>query len=262
MIRRELIFLVALWKANLIAAMEYRVAFFSQMIGMMLNNLVYFMFWVIFFDRFKEVNGWGLPDMFLLYGIVAGGIGLAMILFGNITLLSNIISNGRLDYYLSLPRPVLLHVLASRSVGSGYGDFAYGLICFFFFAEKSVSIFLRFGTGIILSMVVFLSFMVIVNSLAFWLGNADMITRQALNAIITFSIYPITLFDGTAKLLLLTVIPAAFVGAVPAEFVRDFSWNTLLQMLFAASILLSLSLAIFYRGLKHYESGSAIQVRL
>ena len=51
-------------------------------------------------------------------------------LFGNALDLANVIANGRLDYYLSLPRPVLLHVLASRSITSGLGDFTYGVLKF------------------------------------------------------------------------------------------------------------------------------------
>jgi ABC-type uncharacterized transport system permease subunit len=34
-------FLLAVWKANLLSAMEYRVSFLSQMFGMMLNNGIY-----------------------------------------------------------------------------------------------------------------------------------------------------------------------------------------------------------------------------
>ena len=74
-IRREFIFLLALWKANLLAAMEYRVAFLSQVVGMILNNALYFIFWVLFFDRFQEVRGWGLDEMLLLFGLVATGLG-------------------------------------------------------------------------------------------------------------------------------------------------------------------------------------------
>lgn len=40
----KLSFLIALWKANLLSAMEYRVAFLSQVIGMILNDAVYFLF--------------------------------------------------------------------------------------------------------------------------------------------------------------------------------------------------------------------------
>lgn len=262
MIKRELTFLLALWKANILSAMEYRAAFISQMLGMMLNNLVYFMFWVIFFNRFGSLGGWQLQDMFLLFGIVAGGIGLAVFLFGNITQLSTVISSGRLDYFLSLPRPVLIHTLASRISGSSLGDFTYGIISFLFVKDFTSSTVLRFSLGLIASGLIFMSFLVIVHSLSFWIGNASMLGAQAMNAIITFSLYPITLFDGTAKLLLLTVLPAAFVGAIPVEFVRSFSWGNLFLLVGVSIGLTILSTAVFYRGLKNYESGSAIQVQL
>lgn len=260
--RRELTFLLALWKTNLLAAMEYRVAFISQVVGMMLNNAVYFLFWVLFFDRFQQVRGWGINEMLILFGVVAAGFGLGVYLFGNALTLADVIAGGRLDYYLSLPRPVLLHALASRSIVSGLGDAVYGLISFALAGHYTPDAVGRFALGALLSATIFLSFLVLVQSLAFYLGNATLLTAQATQAIIAFSLYPITLFDGTAKLLLFTVLPAAFMGAVPAEFVREFTWSTLAQLLTAALAFLSLALTVFHRGLRRYESGSAIQVEV
>ena len=260
--RRELSFLIALWKANLLAAMEYRVAFLSQIVGMMLNNAIYFVFWLIFFDRFQEVKGWNLAGMLLLFGIVATGFGLAVYLFGNVMNLAEVIASGRLDYYLSLPRPVLLHLLASGSKPSGLGDVAYGLLSFAIAGQFAPVAVARFLVGVLASMAVFLSFLIIVQSLAFWVGNTSLLTVQAANAILTFSLYPITLFDGSAKFILFTILPAAFIGAVPVEFVRAFDWTTLLQLLAATFVFLSLAVFVFHRGLRRYESGSAIQVQL
>ena len=79
---------------------------------------------------------------------------------------------------------------------------------------------------------------------------------------ITFGIYPTTLFDNYAKLILFTLIPAAFMGAVPAEFVRAFTWHSLAQLLVGAVVFLFLAVTVFRRGLKRYESGSAIQVEV
>lgn len=263
---RELRFLVTLWKVNLISMMEYRAAFLTQMVGMMLNNAVYFLFWVIFFDRFQEINGWGLGEMLLLFAVVTVAFGLVTYLFGNVLQLSAIIAGGQLDYYLSLPRPVLPHVLASRSVASGMGDFVFGLLCFAgalaLMEDASLLWTVRFLLATCLAVVIFISFLVCIHSLAFWIGNANLLVNNALNAIITFAIYPITLFEGTAKFLLFTVIPAALVGAVPAQFVRRFDWLTLGQMLAAAVLLLALALLLFRQGLRRYESGSAIQVRM
>lgn len=260
--RRELTFLLALWKANLLAAMEYRIAFLSQVIGMMLNNTIYFVFWIIFFDRFGEVRGWGLQEMLLLFGVVAVGFGLATFFFGNVLSLAEVIAGGRLDYYLSLPRPVLVHVLASSSIPSGMGDFTYGLISFALAGHFTVDAIARFVLGSLLATLIFLAALVIAHSAAFWLGNAGLLANQVTMAMITFALYPATLFDGTAKLLLLTLLPAAFVGAVPAEFVRSFTWQGLGQLLLAACLFVALAVAVFHRGLRRYESGSAFQTQV
>ena len=127
---KQVKFLLAVWKANLQSAMEYRTSFLVQMFGMIANNTMYFLVWVIFFDRFKDVRGWGLGDMYVTFGVAASAFGLVSILFGNAFSLGEIITRGRLDYYLSLPRPVLLHALSSRMVASGLGDFLYGFLSF------------------------------------------------------------------------------------------------------------------------------------
>lgn len=263
---RQLSFVLALWKTNLLSAMEYRVSFLTQMFGMMLNNAIYFVFWIIFFSRFEEINGWDLVDMLFLFGVVATGFGAGTYLFGNAVRLSSLIASGQMDYYLSLPRPVLLHALASRSNASSAGDFTYGLFSFgaaiYFSGSFGGLMFLRFTLGCLASIAVLISFLVLVQSLTFWIGNTSLLTRHAFNAIVTFSLYPITLFDGTAKLLLFTLIPAAFIGALPAEFVRRFDVLQLVQICAGGAVFLLLAVFVFYRGLRRYESGSAIQVRM
>ena len=259
---KELKFLLAVWQANLLSAMEYRVAFISQVIGMILNDFMYFMIWIIFFDRFKDVRGWGVTDMYITYGVLASSFGLVSLLFGNAFTLSESINNGRLDYYLSLPRPVLLHTVSSRMISSGMGDFTYGFISYALSGQYTWDGFLRFLLATLLAAVVFVSFLILVQSLAFWFGIISSLTSFMINAMVTFGIYPTTLFDSYAKLILFTVIPAALMGTVPAEFIAQFSWQSLAELLAGAVIFLFLSVTVFYTGLKRYESGSAIQVEV
>lgn len=258
----ELKFLLAVWKANLLSIMEYRAAFLSQVIGMIANDFIYFAIWIIFFQRFKDVRGWGINDMYLTFGVLASSVGLVSMLFGNAINLSDIISKGRLDYYLSLPRPVLLHALASRTIASGMGDFTYGFISYGLSGYVTWDGFLRFLLATLLAATVFLAFLILIQSLAFWLGVMSNMSALAFNAIITFGIYPITLFDNYAKLILFTIIPAAFIGAVPAEFIRAFTWQTLAELLVGAGVFLLIAVTIFRLGLRRYESGSAIQVEV
>ena len=259
---KELKFLLAIWHVNLLSTMEYRGAFLSQAIGMMLNDFMYFVIWIIFFDRFQDVRGWGLNDMYLTYGVLASAFGLVSLLFGNAFNLSEIISKGRLDYYLSLPRPVLLHTVASRMIASGIGDFSYGFLSYALSGYFTWDGLLRFVLAVVLAATVFAAFLILIQSLAFWLGMMSNFSALALNAVLTFGIYPTTLFDSYAKLILLTLIPAALMGAIPAEFIRAFTWQTLAQLLVGAIAFLLIAVAVFTLGLRRYESGSAIQLEV
>jgi len=255
-------FLLAVWKANLQSAMEYRAAFLTQVIGMMLNNFMYFAIWIVFFQRFKDVNGWGINDMWVTFGVLASAFGLVSLLFGNAFNLGDIIIKGRLDYYLSMPRPVLLHAVASRMIGSGMGDFTYGFISYALSGLFSWDGLARFILATLFAAVVFASFLILVQSLAFWLGLMSNFTNVMVNAILTFGIYPITLFDTTAKFILFTIIPAAFMGAVPADFIRAFAWTTLGELFLGSIVFLFLAVTLFRLGLRRYESGSGIQVEV
>jgi ABC-2 type transport system permease protein len=259
---RELKFLLAVWQANLQSVMEYRISFITQVVGMMLNNFIYFAIWIIFFDRFKEVRGWGINDMYITFGVLASSFGLVSLLLGNAFVLGDIINNVRLDYYLSLPRPVLLHAVSSRMISSGMGDLTYGFISYSLSGQFTWDGFIRFILATLLAATVFAAFLILVNSIAFWAGIVTSLSNLMLNAMITFGIYPITLFDNYAKLILFTVIPAALMGAVPGEFVRTFTWQSLAQLLLGAMIFLGLAITVFGLGLKRYESGSAIQVEV
>jgi ABC-2 type transport system permease protein len=200
--------------------------------------------------------------MYITYGILASAFGLVALLFGNAFTLSDIINNGRLDYYLSLPRPVLLHAVASRTIASGMGDFSYGFLSYALSGQFSWDGLLRFVLAMLLAATVFVSFLILVQSLAFWMGVISNLSALFVNAMITFGIYPITMFDSYAKLILFTLIPAAFMGAVPAAFIRSFTWQTLAELLAGAVVFLFLAVTIFRLGLRRYESGSAIQVEV
>ncbi|MCQ3937265.1 MAG: hypothetical protein DPW18_09485 [Chloroflexi bacterium] len=259
---KNLKFLFALWKANLQAAMEFRSAFLTQVVFMMVNNGAYFVFWVLYFDKFEQVRGWTINDMMLLFGIAATAWGFAAYFFGHFATLGEVIANGRLDYYLSLPKPVLLHVLASRSIGSGMGDILYGIGSFLLSGYLTPAGVLRYLFGVLIGVCIFISFLTIIQSLSFWLGNTAALSQVALSALLTFSLYPSALFNSATKFVLLTVVPAALVGTVPAEFVRAFTWTSLLQLFAGALVFLVLAAVIFRAGLRRYESGSAIQVEV
>ena len=93
-------------------------------------------------------------------------------------------------------------------------------------------------------------------------NKAGSLAGLLMNAILTFALYPISLFDGPAKFVLFTIIPAALMGSIPASIVRRITTGNLIILLFGALTLLLFSTTIFRLGLRRYESGSAIQIEV
>jgi len=137
------------------------------------------------------------------------------------------------------------------------GDLVFGLALFLIAAPG------RWGSLLLglLAGHIFVAFSVLLGSLAFWMGNADNLAGQAINAPITFGLYPAEIFPGAVQWLLYTLIPAAFVGSVPARLPSAFSWGRLAVLVaFAAGIVLAASY-VFRWGLRRYESGNLVTVR-
>jgi ABC-2 type transport system permease protein len=246
---------------NLMSAMAYRGAFVLQVAGMVLNDVMLLFFWWVLFNRLPTLRGWNLAGVMTLYGVVAFGFGAATAFCGNAFLVARVIVSGDLDYYLALPADPLVHLLVSRMSLSSWGDVLFGLLVFLVAAPGrwvDLPLFLLLGgfAGLIL-----VAFSVLVGSLAFWVGNADNLATQAINALITFGMYPVEIFPGVVRVLLYTLIPAAFVGSVPARLLSDFHWE---QMGLLVAFTTGLALAargVFYWGMRRYESGNLVTMR-
>lgn len=257
----EMRFVGALFQLNLASAMAYRVSFISQIAGMFLNNGIYLVFWIIFFDQFGAIRGYGLDELLLLFAIVATAFGLADMVAGNTRQwLAYLIAQGRLDYYLVLPRPLLPHVAFSRLHISTIGDLTFGLTMLVLAGRWHPVELLLFLLTVIPAAAIWIGFGIITGSLAFYLGNARQISQQAGGVVLTFALYPGTLFTGFTRLILFTLLPAALIGSVPVAIVQGRSLLGLGALWLAAVVIVAIGAGVFYAGLRRYESGSAINV--
>jgi len=246
---------------NLMSAMAYRGAFLLQAGGMLLNDAMLLFFWWVLFNRLPSLRGWDLAGVMTLYGIVAFGFGVGTVVCGNAFRVAQVITSGDLDYYLALPADPLVHLLVSRMSLPAWGDTLFGLLVFLVATPdqwRNLPLFLLLGLLVGLIMV---AFSVLVGSLAFWVGNAENLAMQAINALITFSLYPVEIFPVVVRALLYTLIPAAFVGSMPADLLNDFRWERLALLLAVTAGITLAARGVFHWGLRRYESGNLVRVR-
>jgi ABC-2 type transport system permease protein len=246
---------------NLMSAMAYRGAFFLQVLGMLLNDVVLLFFWWILFTRIPVLRGWSMVEVMMLYGLVAFAFGLANVVCGNTLFVARAVVRGELDYYLALPADPLLHLLVSRMNLSAWGDLLFGLLVFLVVDPARwlhLPLFLLLG---VLGALIFVAFGVLVGSLAFWVGNAENLATQAFNALLTFSLYPVEIFPGAVQLLLYTLIPAALIGSMPVRLLADFRLGGLGAMLAVTVGMVLAARLLFSLGLRRYESGNLVVAR-
>jgi ABC-2 type transport system permease protein len=249
-------------KANLAMEMEYRVAFAARVFGMIVNDLMWMSFWILYFDRFPVVQDWTKADVLTLWCVCEFGYGIAHSVFGNALSLSSVIVRGDLDFYLVYPKDVLLHTLVSRMGIASLGDFVLGPIAFILLVRPSptqVGLFLVSG---VLVAALFLGFTVLAHSIAFFIGNSESLAEQVTGSLIHFSTYPSAIFQGVTKALLFTVVPAGFINTIPVKVVRQFDPLFFSVTVVASICFVAAAITVFRTGLRRYESGNLMQVRM
>jgi ABC-2 type transport system permease protein len=245
---------------NLKAHLEYRGAFFSQVVSMFINDGAWVIFWILFFKRFPVLHGWTVTDVIALWAVVTAGFGLAFGIMGNAFSLATSIAQGEIDVWLLQPRAILPHMLLGRSAPSAWGDALFGFVVYLGFVRPDwqhmlVFVFLSLVVG-----VVFIGFGVLCGSLSFFMGHAGALADQWRNALISFSTYPPTLFQGAVKVLLYTAIPAGFVSYLPVETLRSMSLANALLSAGGALAVLVAGVGAFHWGLRRYESGNLVSM--
>jgi ABC-2 type transport system permease protein len=248
-------------KLVIASAMSYRVSFLVQVLGMFFNDGAWMVLWSIFFKSFPTINGWGFHEMIILFAF--GTLIYAFCEFpcDGVSELAKYVVTGQLDVYLTGPKNVLWSLAICKSDISALGDGLFGLVLLVYaygFAPLKIVWFL-FIT--LLASVVFFDFMLIVQSLAFWFGDIEDAARRVTHMLVSFMMYPQSIFKGFLKFIMMTVLPAFFMITVPVQLIMEFSWTYFAILIVSVIVATVSALWIFNKGLARYESGNLMTTR-
>lgn len=229
---------------------------------MFANNLMFFVSWLIFFENFSTLGGWELADISVMYGIAGWAFGLMLVMAGGVRDIARTIADGALDVHLRRPRHPLPSLLFSRSGVSGWGDMASAPVFWFWFGNLTLAdlpLVLALATA---GTVILTAMMVVIQSAAFWVPKSTGMADDLFNMLVSITVYPQHTHGFLLRMLLFTILPAAFISLLPVEALREgASWKAAATVA-AALVYAWIAALIFARGLKHYASGNKfIEVR-
>ena len=248
--------LLATSRTALVEAWSNRRSFWFQVSAMLLNDLVWVIFWVLFFHRVGSLRGWGTQQVLLMFAILATITGISMGLLANARRLGQLVADGRLDAVLTLPVDPLAFLLIRNVDTALLGDLLFGPLLFVTAAHPTPERALLYVAGALAGSAVFVSFVVILGSLTMVVGGRGEQGDLGFQALLILASYPLDVFGGLTKLVMFSVIPAAFITGVPVHLVDRFSWRTLAALAGAAAVAIVLARAAFRMGLRHYRSGT------
>lgn len=247
--------LVATFRGALLESWSNRRGFWAQAAMMVVNDVVWIVFWLLFFHRVGAIRGWDAQGVLMLQAVLTTAGGIVLGLLANARAIGRLAADGGLDAALALPVPTLPYLLVRRVDAVNVGDLLFGVLLFAVAGRPTperVGIFL---VGVAAATAVLTGFLVTTGSASFFAGRNDL-GELSVHAMLLFAAYPVDIFTGTTRILLFTAIPAAFVAAVPARLLESFDLGVAAGLLAAAVACSVAAWATFTAGLRRYTSGA------
>jgi ABC-2 type transport system permease protein len=248
--------LLAVWRGAVTEAAANRTALASQVAIMFLNDFLWVVFWVLFFDSVGTVRGWDVEMILLLQAVLTTTGGLVLGVFANARNIGAMVVGGELDATLTLPVPTLGYVLLRRIVPFNAGDAVFGVVLFVVACDPTPSRTIVYVAASLGATVLVTSFLVLAGSLAFWTDRTEA-GDLGFHGLLVAGAYPIDSFSGFPKAVLYTIVPAAFVSSVPAKLIDDVDPKLALALVAIVVVFAVLASITFRAGLRRYTSGSA-----
>lgn len=260
-IKKEWFFHKAQLKKNFINQGALRLSFMLQIIGMILNNLSFFIIWMFFSQAIGVVNGWGMQQTFLMLCVSILVYGIGNSIFGGVGDLYEFVRQGALDSVLVRPKNMYLKLIAREFKVSAIGDVLQGLVGIFAYGiwmkMPIIDIFLLLlmvPAGVILQ----IGFIMIGDCIVFWLPSAGNLGRIFVDLILLPTTQPISLLNNWLRWFYLLVIPALVIAGLPVETLIHQKYYYI-PIAYAIGIFwVWLSVWVFKKSLRRYESGNFI----
>lgn len=247
--------LLATFRAAVAELLANRAALVSQATVMGVNDIVWVLFWLLFFRRVGTVRGWDEDTILLLLAVITTAAGISLGVLANARRIGNMAVDGQLDAVLALPVPPLAHVLLRRIEAINVGDLLFGVALFVATGSPTLARTAAFLFGVACAATLMTAFLVLTGSLAFFVGRNEG-GELGFHAMLLLGSYPVDVFAGVAKVVLYTAVPAAFVSTVPARLIAHFDAVQAVWLAAIAAAFAVLAWTTFTLGLRRYTSGS------
>ncbi len=259
---QELNYFLTQTKYNIKNAYALRKSFWIGVLGMMLNNIAFFVIWLLFMQATGPIKGWTSIDVVGMLGVSMIAFGFTHSFFYGVVDLPQHVVKGSFDGVLLAPVNKFLKIGGSSFSVTAYGDLIQGIIAtvlYLILAEFSFYSLVLYFTAILLGCIVFLSVRLICSSVVFFVYDGEIITSQLFEIFLRPGLYPGPIFPNKLKLFFMVIIPTLLTSAVPIDVVKEQSLSLLFLSFIITGIFAFIAYFIFKIAVRRYESGNFLR---
>ena len=256
---KEIYFALYAIKKNIQSSAELRTSFLMNILGMSINNISFIILWGFFMKSVGVIGGWTVADIIGLQGFVNLCFGIVFSVGDGIRKLADYTASGAFDRFMLSPKNLLVRIATSSFGVSPLGDIVFGIVClgiYTFLIQATISQILLIAFLVIISTIVFLAATIAIYSASFFFTDASSVTESLFELFFTPSIFHGGAFQGAMRFIFTFIIPSLLIGTLPVEIVRDISLGKLLLVSLLAIFWFVISINIFNRAVKKYESSN------
>ncbi|MEK8132312.1 ABC-2 family transporter protein [Paenibacillus filicis] len=253
---------VLLIRASIRSRMQYKFNFVLSSMLVALIQVSEFLMLAIIMNKFGAMRGWSLYEVGYLYAVMTLAKALYRTFANEVHNLEKYLVGGELDQLLTRPVPILF-ALFTQNFRLLPGEFIQGS----FVVGWALHGMVRSGQigwiaipytllAILTGAVILFSIGLATATLGFWMTRITELQNFTEDAARTAAQYPLVLYPGWMKSMLLFVIPVGFVSYVPSLFILRGEYGGWLLAVTGAAALLCLGASLqFWRyGLTKYQS--------
>ncbi len=262
LMKKDLLYFIAQTKFNLKNAYALKYSFWVGVFGMMLNNVTFFVIWLLFIKATGPINGWTSIDIFGMLGVSLTCYGVVHSFFFGIRELPEFVVKGSFDTVLLAPVSTFIKLSGSAFSVTAYGDLIMGIFVIMFYGiylQFNLYVWIIFLVSIVLGCVVFACVRLICSLVVFFIHDGEIVAAQLFELFLRPGLYPGAIFPSKLKIFCMTILPTLLTSALPVDVVK---LNSTFLIIFAFVVTLlwvMVASLVFKISIKRYESGNFLR---
>lgn len=244
--------------------LQSKTDFLVGLSGFLISQAAGLAFLYLVFQQIPSMKTWTLEQMLFIYGFAQIPRGIDHLLTDNLWMIGwQMVIKGTFDKYMLRPMNIFFQIVCEKVQFDAIGELLVGVVL----VGRAVAcgvVQVTWGKAVLFLVsvaagsVIYTAVKLVLASIAFWVKDSSPLMTTAYD-VADFAKYPIEIYARPIQIVLMTILPFAFVAYIPSTFflIGASVWKTIAAECGIAVVFWIFAYSLFRKGLSVYESAGS-----